>query len=149
MAFARSNKDTIDHLNSFLRGELSAVESYQLALDHLSTGSPARTSLETCMQSHSTRVDTLTDMIRRLGGTPADGAGAWGTFAKAVEGSAAALGDKAAIAALEQGEDHGLKDYVSDVNKLDTDARELVVSTILPQQEETHRTMSALKKALR
>jgi hypothetical protein len=149
MAFARSTKDTIDHLNSFLRGELSAVESYQLALDHLSPSSPARTSLETCMQSHSARVDTITDMIRRLGGEPADGAGAWGAFTKAVEGTASALGDKAAIAALEQGEDHGLNDYVSDVNKLDADARELVVSTLLPQQEETHRTMSTLKKNLR
>ena len=149
MAFARSNKDTIDQLNSFLRGELSAVESYQLALDRLSPSSSARASLETCMQSHSMRVDTLSDMILRLGGEPSETAGAWGTFVKVVEGSAAVLGDKVAIAALEQGEDHGLKDYVTDVNKLDTDARELVVSTLLPQQEETHRTMSTLKKASR
>ena len=149
MAFAKTNKETINHLNSFLRGELSAVETYELALDKLSPSSPARVSLETCMHSHSTRVDTLSDMIRRLGGEPADSAGAWGAFVKVVEGSATVLGDKAAIAALEQGEDHGLKDYVTDVNKLDADARQLVVSTLLPQQEETHRTMSALKKTLR
>ena len=34
--------------------------------------------------------------------------GAWGTFAKAVEGSAKLLGNKAAIRALKTGEEHGV-----------------------------------------
>ena len=35
----------------------------------------------------------------------------WGTFAKAVEGTAKLLGNTAALKALKEGEEHGLKDY--------------------------------------
>ena len=53
----------------------------------------------------------LRDAIVACGGTPAEGSGAWGTFAKVVEGGAKVFGEKAAVAALEEGEDHGLADY--------------------------------------
>jgi hypothetical protein len=58
------------------------------------------------------------------------------------------LGDKAAIAALEEGEDHGLKDYKDDDDKLDVQAKSLVRSRLLPAQQDTHARMSALKKRL-
>ena len=67
-------------------------------------------------------------------------------FAKTVEGGARILGDKAAIAALEEGEDHGLKDYKADVDDLAPEQRMLVTGRLLPLQEQTHRRMSALKK---
>ena len=148
MGFVGNKKQCIDQLNSFLRGEMSAVESYQLALEHVDNTSAARPQLEACRQSHEQRVEIIRTQILRMGGTPSDGAGAWGAFAKVVESSAALLGDRVAIDALEAGEDHGLKDYVTDVKKLDIDTRQLVTSTLLPQQEETHRAMSALKRQL-
>ncbi len=138
----------IDQLNSFLRGELSAVETYRMALDKLDKGSPARTELETCMRSHEERVQMLREQIRRLGGTPSTSSGAWGVFAKVVEGGARALGDKAAIAALEEGEDHGLRDYRDNVDKLDRDMRNIVSTRLLAEQENTHSRMSSLKKRL-
>jgi hypothetical protein len=142
-----NNDQTIDQLNSFLRGELSAVETYRQALEG-SGGVPHRATLELCSRSHQTRAALLREEVQRRGGTPADSSGAWGTFAKAVEGTAGAFGEKSAIAALEQGEDHGRDDYRRDIKKLDPAARQLIETRVLPEQLRTHDAISALKKQL-
>ncbi|HEY8942631.1 MAG TPA: demethoxyubiquinone hydroxylase family protein [Polyangiaceae bacterium] len=138
---------TVDTLNSFLRGEISAVETYRQAIQKLSDTSEV-TTLNDCMRSHEERVSLLKNEIRRRGGEPAQGSGVWGTFAKLVEGSATVFGEKAAIAALEEGEDHGRDDYKRDVPKLEADARTFVEQNIFPEQLRTHQTMSTLKKRL-
>ena len=141
-------KSSVDQLNHFLRGEISAVETYRMALDKLEPASPARGDLQTCMQSHQSRVTLLRDAIMAVGGTPVDGSGPWGAFAKAIEGGARILGDKVAIAALEEGEDHGVKDYKADLTELDINARSLVSGRLVPEQQRTHDRMSSLKKRL-
>jgi hypothetical protein len=119
-----------------------------MALEKLDRGSPARGELEACMRSHQERVALLREQITRLGGEPATSSGPWGVLAKIIEGGARVLGDKVAIAALEEGEDHGLKDYRDDVDKLDPELRSLVRSRLLPQQENTHSRMSSLKRRM-
>jgi hypothetical protein len=141
-------KSSIDQLNHYLRGEISAVETYRMALDKLDKGSTARGELEACLQSHQSRVMLLQDAILAAGGTPAQSSGPWGVFAKAVEGGARILGDKVAVAALEEGEDHGLKDYKAEADDLDTDAHALLASRLMPEQQRTHDRMSWLKKRL-
>jgi hypothetical protein len=135
-------------LNKLLRGELSAVETYRQALERL-TNSACFTDLTENHRSHQQRVEMLRNQIARMGGTPATGSGPWGGFARLVEGGAKLFGEKAAIAALEEGEDHGLKLYRdrTDLDKLDVATREFVMSSLLPEQERTHRTASALKHA--
>jgi demethoxyubiquinone hydroxylase (CLK1/Coq7/Cat5 family) len=135
----------VEQLNSFLRGELSAVETYRIALKQIDRDSRVRSQLEACQQSHQRRVERLRAEIEGFGGEPADSSGAWGAFARTVEGGAALLGDKAAIAALEEGEDHGLKDYRTELRTLTPDLQGLVANLLLPLQEETHRTLSKLK----
>lgn len=135
----------IDQLNSFLRGELAAVESYRIALDKIDFESPNRGRLTACLDSHAHRVDALRMKIRLLGGAPSWDAGAWGAMTRAFETSAAIFGERAAIAALEQGEDHGLNDYRMDLRTLAGRPRDLVISELLPRQEETHRVMSDLR----
>jgi len=142
-----SSDQTIDQLNSFLRGELSAVETYRQALE--GSGSvPHRSTLELCERSHQARVALLREEVQRRGGVPADSSGVWGAFVKAVEGTAGAFGERSAIAALEQGEDHGRDDYRRDIKKLDPAARQLIESRVLPEQLRTHDAISALKKQL-
>ncbi len=143
-----AEKSSIDKLNQFLRGEISAVETYRMALEKMEPTSTARGELNACMQSHQQRVTLLREAIVTAGGTPAEGSGPWGVFAKVVEGGARMLGDKAAVAALEEGEDHGVKDYKSDVADLDMTARTLITSRIAPEQQRTHDRMSSLKKRL-
>jgi hypothetical protein len=144
-----SNNRNVDQLNSFLRGEISAVETYRIALEKLAVDSPARSRLDACRQSHAQRVAALRAKILTLGGVPAEGSGPWGAMTKAIEASATAFGEKTAVDALEAGEDHGLRDYRGDLTKLGPEARDLVVSQLLPQQENTHHTLSELKRELR
>lgn len=139
--------DTVDTLNSFLRGEISAVETYRQAIEKLHD-KPEATTLTECLRSHEQRVSLLSDEIASRGGKPAQGSGAWGTFAKLMEGGAKLFGERAAIAALEEGEDHGRDDYRRDAPKLEPDARAFVQRQLLPEQLRTHQAMSSLKRAL-
>lgn len=139
--------DTVDKLNSFLRGELSAAESYREALSKLPSAT-SRSTLEECARSHQERVSLLRQEVRRLGGEPAESSGAWGTFAKLVTNGAQVFGEKAAIAALEEGEDHGRNDYQRDLDELNAEARTFIERQVLPEQLRTHRAMSTLKKSL-
>jgi hypothetical protein len=138
---------TVNALNGFLRGEISAVETYRQAIEKLGAG-PTQLQLEDCRRSHEQRVAKLREQVARLGGEPAKDSGAWGSFARLVEGGAKAFGEKAAVAALEEGEDHGLKLYRDDLDKLDATARQLVESDLLPAQERTHQFMSTLKRTI-
>lgn len=138
---------TIDQLNSFLRGELSAVESYRLALDHLEQ-SEFRVTLVQCSRSHEERARLLTEAILGRGGEPSASSGAWGSLVRMVERSALALGEGAAIAVLEEGEDHGRNDYLRDLDSLEPSARQLVEFAILPEQRRTHDTVRAVKHTL-
>ena len=139
--------DTVNHLNSFLRGELAAIETYRLAINKLNH-SPHRTVLQHCEQSHAARARILEQEIRRRGGEPSEGSGPWGAFAKLVEGSAAIFGEKAAVAALEEGEDHGREDYRRDLPDLDPAARLTIENEVMPEQNRTHQAMSSLKKTM-
>jgi demethoxyubiquinone hydroxylase (CLK1/Coq7/Cat5 family) len=135
---------TIDQLNSFLRGEISAVETYRQALDKVYDVA-TRTQLEQCRQSHQRRVDLLRTRIIQLGGRPAGGSGAWGTFAKLAEMGAQLFGERAALDILEEGEDYGLKDYQSHVASLDSDSRYFVERELIPAQAQTHFALRTLK----
>ena len=136
----------IAQLNSFLRGELAAIESYEQALARIAP-SPARETMLECQGSHRTRAERLRERIEALGGTPAASSGLWGTLAKMLEGGATALGERVAIATLEEAEDHYLRDYCADLDRLDAGSRELVEKEILPLQVRSHRALSGLKMA--
>lgn len=144
---ATNTNDAITQLNSFLRGEISAVETYDQAIGTLKSSQNAA-MLQQWKQSHETRVNLLRQQVSQLGGQPADGSGPWGAFAKLVEAGAAALGEKAAISALEEGEDHGLHDYQSDIAKLDDATKAFIIEKIMPEQKKTHDGVRDLKKQL-
>lgn len=141
------NHSDINQLQSFLRGEISAVETYRSGLEK-AEGPTVRKILQGNLDSHQTRVALLQGKIASLGGELPDGAGLWGTFAKAVEGGAKLFGESAAVAALEEGEDHGLSDYRDDLKKLSPSMQTFVRTDLLPRQQATHDALSALKKAM-
>lgn len=143
MANAQGDVDT---LNSFLRGELSAVETYRQAMGHVSERSRER--LEGNLQDHEQRVESLRERITRLGGTPSESSGPWGTFAQLVQAGADVLGEQAAVQALEQGEDHGLADYQRDLSKTHGESRSFVRMSLIPAQKRTHEQIRLLKKTL-
>jgi hypothetical protein len=139
--------NTISQLNSFLRGELSAVESYRLALEKLDKTVYRRELIE-CERSHDDRAKLLTEAVVTRGGEPVTSSGAWGAFARLVESGAAMFGERAAIAALEEGEDHGQNDYRGDLTELDLTTRELIHTQIIPEQQRTHDMIRNIKQKL-
>ena len=138
------NERALNNLEALCRGELAAVETYNTALSSASLGT-FRSQLMQCQRSHQNRVHLLGWRIHLLGGTPPESSGAWGVFAKALEGAATVLGERAAIAALEEGEDHGLNEYRSRLGDLDADTRDFIQARVLPAQTETHGIARALK----
>jgi uncharacterized protein (TIGR02284 family) len=135
-----------DKLNTMLKGELSALETYRQALEKVQETN-VRSTLKECHMCHSGRVDTLVQKIVELGGKPAENSGAWGALAKMLEGGAAAFGDKSAVSMLEEGEDKGLDDYKKLMSDDNFEVKN-VAAALLPKQEGTHAKMSALKKCL-
>ena len=144
---ATPNEDVVGKLNSFLRGEISAVESYKQALDKVKDPT-IRSELQSCEEDHEHRVELLRERITELGGKPEKGSGAWGVWAKLVQGGSDLLGEKTALQALEQGEDHGLKDYRRELDELDGETRTWVAANLLPKAEQTHGAVSTLKRTV-
>lgn len=144
---ATPSQQTIETLNSLLRGEISAVETYKQALEAVESPA-ARQKLQSCEQSHEKRVASIRQRIVQIGGEPSETGGAWTAFAKMVEGGAKTLGEKAAITALEQGEDMGLSDYRKGREALDGETRAFVEKELLPAQEMTHSALSQLKHTM-
>src|SRR6516164_6042956 len=116
---------TVDALNELLRGELSAVESYDKALPAVADKPALRSDLQECRASHEVRAKKIQSAIRAVGGEPARASGAWGLFAKAVAGGARALGWKTVITTLEEGEDHGVHQYEENMPRLDEEIHTL------------------------
>jgi hypothetical protein len=138
MAGATRDEASIRTLIAFLREELATVVGYRRALSRFSDVSGAD-ELRACLASHERRIATLEQRIRFLGGNPdAEHGGA-------IPAPALGVGDDAAIAALEESEDRGLKHYLDDVCKLDRDTRSLVAREILPEQVRTYDSLSDLK----
>lgn len=141
------NSKTVKQLQSFCRGEMSAVESYTSAL--LSdVVKPFAPTLRACRQSHRERVRILTRAIANLNGKVPETSGAWGALTEAIEGTAAALGAGQAIATLQEGEEHGLRDYLADLDNLSTDARTMIERQVMPAQRETTRLVTQLRDSL-
>ena len=131
-------------LQEFLRAELSAVETYELALKNVAHVG-LRHALQEILTSHARRVETLRTSIVQLGQQPATSSGVWGAFVKAFQVGADLLGDRAAIAALEQGEHRGFELYVASLDGCDPTTRQLVETEILPAQQHAHDLCLKLK----
>ncbi len=139
-------KPTVDALKAFLRGEISAVESYDYVLEHIRRHE-CRSILEECRRSHDARARRLTQEIERRCTPASAGSGLWGSLAKWYEQSAMALGDDKAVAALESGERRGLLQYENSPKTLDAEAVRLIETELLPLQRITHGAMVALEKS--
>ena len=138
MGMADDTDEAIRQLNSFLRGEISAAETYRMAIDKAadSEKNAANLGLLRGMQEeHGRAAQAIRDRIRELGGEPSDSSGAWGAWAKFTQGTANLFGDAASLKSLKEGEEHGLKDYQEGVDDIDRPSMELVQNQLIPAQQ--------------
>lgn len=137
------NSQDINQLTSFLRAEISAVETYDQCLEKIDTA-PIKSELETLRASHVRRAQLLTARIRTLGAEPPVSPRPWNGVANLIDGGAQIFSDKAALSALEEGEAQGLVDYQRNLVKLSPPHREFVEVELLPEQETAHANLSRI-----
>jgi len=142
MSYEGSGQDPqemVDQLNSLLRGEISASETYEMAIKKLSDSPSVSMShaneLRELAADHEQAAQTLRSRIQDLGGQPADSSGAWGAWAQTVQGTSNLFGDRSALKALKEGEEHGLKDYQQALDDVDATSRQVIENQLLPAQE--------------
>jgi bacterioferritin (cytochrome b1) len=141
--------DAVRQLNSLLRGEISAVETYTMAIDNddqTDHNVPAdRLSMLREIQSeHGQAAQLLRERIRTLGGQASDSSGAWGAWAQTVQGTANLFGDTTALKSLKEGEEHGLKDYQEAIDDVDSVSRQLIEGQLIPNQQRHIATLNQL-----
>lgn len=141
----------IETLNKLLKDELSATETYQQALDQLrdDLGLAGSKSITPIYEAHKEAASSLQALINRLGGSPVEDSGAWGTWAEIVQGGANMLGTKVALKALQKGEKSGAEDYEEALQEteLPSDIRILIETKLLPAQQAHIRTLDRLLEA--
>jgi Domain of unknown function (DUF2383) len=134
-----------EKLNSLLQGELSAVETYNMALDKIKT--PTTTAVLTeCRSCHADRAAKLTEAVRSMGGEPATSSGPWGSFAKLVEAGAVILGEGSTVGAIKEGEDQGLETYQAACKHTEDASGAFVSTNLLSAQERTQKAIADLAK---
>ncbi|MGH7214267.1 MAG: DUF2383 domain-containing protein [Tepidisphaeraceae bacterium] len=133
--------EALRQLNSFLRGEISAAETYRMAIDKVADSEAASQQaanlglLREIQEEHGRAAQAIRDRIRELGGEASDSSGAWGAWAKFTQGTANLFGDSSALKALKEGEEHGLKDYSDGLDDIDITSAELVQNQLIPAQQ--------------
>lgn len=128
----------VRQLNSLLRGEISAAETYRLAIDKLAHSDDANVHmglLSEIQEEHGRAAQALRDRIRELGGEASDSSGPWGVWAKITQRTSNLLGDSAALKNLKEGEEHGLKEYEEAMDDVDVSSAELVQNQFIPAQQ--------------
>jgi hypothetical protein len=129
-------KEWVDTLNSLLKGEQSAVETYEEVVSQLGPdGKPEAHDLRRFNTDHRDAVTLLRRQIELHRGEPVNGSGPWGAWARTLASTAEILGDASTLKALKEGEEHGMRLYEEALaqNKLDPDCEEVVRSALLPR----------------
>jgi uncharacterized protein (TIGR02284 family) len=135
-------------LNSLLRGEIAATETYNQALEKFS-GESEEAELRRIRDDHREAANTLRKHVHAHGGEPSTGSGWWGAWAKFVEGAAKVFGQAAALKALKEGEEHGIKEYreALDDDDVTEDCKALIRTQLLPRCEAHVPTLDRLMKS--
>jgi hypothetical protein len=136
-------------LNSLLRGEISATETYQQALTKVGD-EPGAEDLHRIHREHREAANMLRLHVRDHGAFPTHGSGVWGSFAKAMESVAKLFGDRSAVCTLREGEKQGCDQYRNALNNpsLAPDCKSLISSHLLPQTEEHVRALDRIIEKL-
>ncbi len=125
-------------LNSLLRGEISAAETYKMALDRF--GLPDEDVnhnhglLRDMQEEHGRAAQAVRERIEQLGAEASDSSGVWGIWAKFTQRTANLFGDAAALKALKEGEEHGLKEYEEALDSVDPGSVRLINNQLIPAQ---------------
>lgn len=135
----------IEYVNAILRGELAAIETYDQTLEKFK-GQLTSTDLIRIRDEHKAHVAALSAHVAKFGGTPSTSSGPWGSFTTALTGVAKLIGPETALAALKQGEQHGLEQYEKALQHKDLPEETVTAirTKLLPESREHVATLDRL-----
>ena len=131
----KNNNEEAGDLSTLVKGELAAVQTYKQALEKVAGRESVGTELRRLETDHEEALSVLQGHMTSVNAEVPTDAGLWGEWSKAVEGTAKMFGDKAAIKALKEGEEHGVHIYEDALRNqtLDAQIRGIIRSKLLPK----------------
>lgn len=132
----QNNYEIAKTLNELIRGERSAVETYQQAFEKVKDD-PRTADLQAVVSDHQQAIRLLSAKVQACGEKASTDSGTWGTWAQVIMGTAKLFGDRSAVTALMQGEEHGLQQYRDALKgeTLDASSKSIIQNQLLPQQK--------------
>ncbi len=136
----------IDVCNSLLAGEISAVETYDIAIKKFG-GHPTIGRLTQIRDEHSNAVSKLRQNVVSMGGEPKEGSGLWGATTKTIQHTANLFGKESALESLQTGEKHGQNEYQDALGNEDVlaDCKSLIQDELLPKVNSNILTLEQLE----
>lgn len=143
-----NHEHCIEICNGLLRGERSAVETYNIAVKKYAEKPAISAELTRICGEHAVAVRELDANVRSMGGTPDDSSGAWGAVATAVQSVANLFGAGSALESLQQGEKAGQSDYESALedDEVMVECKNLIRGKLLPPVQRHIATLETLQK---
>jgi len=126
-----------DALHTLLRHELSAVETYDRAMERCED-QHVLADLHKIREEHAHAVVLLRDRVSRVGGGPTDSAEPWGAFAALARNGSHAVGPDPVLSALRQGEEYANNEQegVLANENVNPECKTLVRTELLPRCRE-------------
>lgn len=124
--------------NKILRGELSAVESYNHVIKKYAEEESISVLnvLRRIRDEHEYACVKLRQVVKSEGAIPSEESGPWGGFVAALLRTASLTGENGAIRLLRTGEEHGLNLYEEALDlKLSQEEINLIREVLIPKQE--------------
>lgn len=130
-------------LDDLIRGEMAAVKTYDQVIEKTSD-EKEREKLVSIRDDHKNAVEKLKGFANRDVKEDTTSAGAWGAFTKAWTGSAKLFGNKTALKALSQGEEHGISEYKEALedDSIKPELKQMIKTQFIPKQEEHLKTIN-------
>lgn len=134
-------------MNRILRGEISAVEAYQQVIDKISKD-PEHVRLHEFLDHHADLVAYWERQVLEEHMMPDDSSGPWGYVVEAFVGTAKLFGSAAALRALKEGEEHGLKEYQNFLRNdyVAEEHKRYVRDTVIPNLQRHINSIEAMLK---
>ncbi|MCA2958646.1 MAG: DUF2383 domain-containing protein [Silvanigrellales bacterium] len=149
--FADSESEAgIKWLNRLVRGEISAIETYEIVLkDSDLKNDEVRVLLAHNVREHREARTALEKLVLKWRGKPEITSGAWGAFTETLTASANAMSTSWALGALMKGEEHGREEYLSMLEDMNSDSELANLCREMLRAQERHtRRLSHAKRSL-
>lgn len=142
-----TNKVKNESINEILRGEISALESYEQIFSKIESDAEKK-RLNEFRNEHLAAIDFWKNQAKMQGAVPDSDSGIWGKAVEAFVGTSKLFGNTTALKALKEGEEHGLNNYkdLLDRDDLTVLQKDQIKRQFIPVQEKHINSLNAMIK---